>query len=518
MALEQLDFRDFVYWERESNDTIDYKKIYVDMVGGDVPTGLMLSQLIFWRLPAKNKDANHTKLTITRENRKWLAKSDSDWYAETRLTPKQAARCRGILEAQGLISVEKWKFGGAPMVHISINEEAFMARFHEILAIPIEVRDAGPIGSKPRTQQPKRPGSKPNSGNWKKPGEDDETSDNTTEPETENHDEIGYYPKGKMEITERVISKLPKGQYGNYPNGNMEITERAKTYTESTPEIPAETSSERTVVVEEPGTSTATAQAPEAGDHQRQHNNNFSQAEPETAQPPVGGSADADITDEDLELLFGSGTDSQAKVEDTAVENVPAAPAAPEAALPATPFVPTPESNLEVGKLLAAKLGGKARLTAMLSEPGRDNIRQKASWLDLEPARVQAILADAQAKCQGEGVTFITAITRRLDMALGARDLTKAPVAPGASTTPGTLGKAYEVAPSVVVAKLTGQPLNAEPQEAPRKFVPGAAWQDQGGRTVTIEALDGGRYRLSDGTLIVAHELMKHYTFAGAGA
>ncbi|WP_278911816.1 hypothetical protein, partial [Deinococcus wulumuqiensis] len=280
-----------------------------------------------------------------------------------------------------------------------------------------------------------------------------------------------------------------------------------------------QSTSERKVVVEDPATTTPEPQAPEQGGSQSQDNNsNFLEAAPSEQQPPVGGSADADITDEELDLLFVSGTDSEAKPEVTASENVPAAPAAPDEAPAAAPFVPTPESNLEVGKLLAAKLGGKARLTAMLSEPGRDNIRQKASWLDLEPARVQAILADAQAKCQGEGVTFITAITRRLDMALGARDLTKAPVAPGTSTTPGTLGKAYEVAPSVVVAKLTGQPLNAEPQEAPRKFVPGAAWQDQGGRTVTIEALDGGRYRLSDGTLIVAHELMKRYTFAGAGA
>lgn len=251
-------------------------------------------------------------------------------------------------------------------------------------------------------------------------------------------------------------------------------------------------------------------------------NNNF-QASPktETTQPPTGGLADTDVTDGDLELLFGQDTDFEEKSEVTDSQNVPPAAAPPASAAqeaPAGPaaFVPGAESRAEVTGLLTARLGGKSKFRALLSEPGRDNVRQKASWLDLDPARVQAVVEDAQAQCAAEGVTFMTAITRRLDAALGARDASKLAERPAsASVTPGTLGAAYEVKPSVVIAELTEQRPQADEDEKPRKFVPGAEWRGADGQTVTIEVQDGGRYLLSNGKKVLAFELMKGYQWVG---
>ena len=46
-----MNFDDFLKWEQSSRDTVDFKTVYVDMVG-DLLAGLMLSQIVFWHLQA----------------------------------------------------------------------------------------------------------------------------------------------------------------------------------------------------------------------------------------------------------------------------------------------------------------------------------------------------------------------------------------------------------------------------------------------------------------------------------
>jgi hypothetical protein len=41
--------REFLAWEKATCDIVDFKRIYVDMAG-DLVTGLMLSQLVYWCL------------------------------------------------------------------------------------------------------------------------------------------------------------------------------------------------------------------------------------------------------------------------------------------------------------------------------------------------------------------------------------------------------------------------------------------------------------------------------------
>ena len=48
------DLHGFLTWEKTTWDTVDFKRIYVDMAGDRV-AGLMLSQLVYWcLLPNKN--------------------------------------------------------------------------------------------------------------------------------------------------------------------------------------------------------------------------------------------------------------------------------------------------------------------------------------------------------------------------------------------------------------------------------------------------------------------------------
>jgi len=118
----QLDFSDFLRWERASRETIDFKMTYVDMAG-DLMAGLLLSQIVYWNLPGKN---GKTKLRVHHEEHLWLVKAHQDWWDEIRLNVNQVRRALGILKQKGLIITEVHRFGGNPTTHIRIDRGEFM--------------------------------------------------------------------------------------------------------------------------------------------------------------------------------------------------------------------------------------------------------------------------------------------------------------------------------------------------------------------------------------------------------
>ncbi|MFC4455094.1 hypothetical protein [Deinococcus sonorensis] len=239
--MSQQDFRDFVIWEATSRDTIDFKKIYVDMAG-DLNAGLLLSQILYWHLPSKDRD---TKLRVEREGRLWLAKADKDWWGEVRLTAVQAAGARKILEDRGLILCRVWRFSGNTTTHISIDQDAFMASFSQMLAIPEETRNAGRIEDRTRRAGPRKPGSKPTSGNRTSRALATETpAEALTAPAGDRPpegQERRNYEDHNSGITETIIPELSKPQSGNYGNRDSGITVSSTPITESTPETPSET-------------------------------------------------------------------------------------------------------------------------------------------------------------------------------------------------------------------------------------------------------------------------------------
>ncbi len=115
-------FIEFLKWETATRDTIDVKKIYID-IAGDILAGLMLSQIVYWHLPGKN---GKTKLRVRKDGHFWLAKSYKEWWDEIRLTSHQARRALSILKEKGLVITQIRRFNGAPCNHIRINQESFM--------------------------------------------------------------------------------------------------------------------------------------------------------------------------------------------------------------------------------------------------------------------------------------------------------------------------------------------------------------------------------------------------------
>lgn len=116
---------EFIRWEVASRDTIEVKRIYVDLAG-DLAAGVLLSQIIYWYLPSKADDL--PKVRILKEGKLWLAKSRKDWWEECRLTPDQVDRCLSILEKRGLITKKVFKFSGDPTTHIWLNLGAVEGR------------------------------------------------------------------------------------------------------------------------------------------------------------------------------------------------------------------------------------------------------------------------------------------------------------------------------------------------------------------------------------------------------
>ena len=106
-------FKEFLAWELYSRDTIDLKRIYID-IAGDLIAGLLLSQIIYWNLPSK--ETGKSKLQVKKDGHYWIVKGREDWYNEIRITKRQYDRASKILIEKDLIIPSKtnWKFGGVP--------------------------------------------------------------------------------------------------------------------------------------------------------------------------------------------------------------------------------------------------------------------------------------------------------------------------------------------------------------------------------------------------------------------
>lgn len=142
-------FEQFLLWERASRDTLEVKRLYIDMAG-DLVAVVVLSQIVYWHLPNRDGQA---RLQVQREGKRWLAKGRADWWAECRVSPKQADRALAILEGRGLIEVRLFQFGKAPTKHVRILPQGFLRAWRAELAGSADA--AGP-GELPASDFPQR--------------------------------------------------------------------------------------------------------------------------------------------------------------------------------------------------------------------------------------------------------------------------------------------------------------------------------------------------------------------------
>lgn len=123
---------DFLKWEAETHDVLDFKKMYVDMAR-DLHGGIVLSEIVYWYLPAKD---GKTRLRVRKQGRMWIAVRRWEWWDRARMTPRQADRGLGKLLEAGLIDKAIFKFDGEPTTHVALNEAVFLAAWARCLEQP----------------------------------------------------------------------------------------------------------------------------------------------------------------------------------------------------------------------------------------------------------------------------------------------------------------------------------------------------------------------------------------------
>ena len=91
------DKTEFLKWEAATRDTIDVKRVYVDLCD-DLVCGVLFSQLLYYFLPVKNDDGTyraHSKL-IFLDGEYWVAMNRGEWWRECRVAERQVDSCMAI--------------------------------------------------------------------------------------------------------------------------------------------------------------------------------------------------------------------------------------------------------------------------------------------------------------------------------------------------------------------------------------------------------------------------------------
>lgn len=125
----------FLHWEAASRDTIDVKRIYIDITG-DLAAGVLLSQIIYWYLPREVGGPirlEQAECGVEYDGKWWLVKKRTEWWQECRLTDRQFDHYSAILIKKGFISTRIARFHGNPMLHIYLNLDRIIDEMEMIL-------------------------------------------------------------------------------------------------------------------------------------------------------------------------------------------------------------------------------------------------------------------------------------------------------------------------------------------------------------------------------------------------
>lgn len=119
----------------------------------DAVTGILLSQIVYWFRPSTQ---GTSKLSIFREGRWWVAKTQVEWCQETRISRKQYLRALQILLSKQIVVKRLWRFKGAPTLHLSLNLEVLLSLVQALPEFKVEPDDPiVPIGENPLSQEGK---------------------------------------------------------------------------------------------------------------------------------------------------------------------------------------------------------------------------------------------------------------------------------------------------------------------------------------------------------------------------
>lgn len=127
--LEIENIYEYLTLERDHDDQIKVKRMYIDMAG-DLVAGIILGQMLYWWTPKKTGEL---RVSIEHDGKLWIAKGRKDWWEEIRITAKQFDRGCQILESKNLIETAIYKFKGSPTKHVRPNETSILQGVKSIL-------------------------------------------------------------------------------------------------------------------------------------------------------------------------------------------------------------------------------------------------------------------------------------------------------------------------------------------------------------------------------------------------
>jgi hypothetical protein len=116
---------EFWKYERSLPRSVLVRLQYVE-IGGDLATGMLLSQIVYWTKPAK--DGKVTKMRVSKNGKLWIAKSQGDWLKETGITRHQYHQALKNLLDLGLIETERHIFKGVITPHIRLDLQVLRHR------------------------------------------------------------------------------------------------------------------------------------------------------------------------------------------------------------------------------------------------------------------------------------------------------------------------------------------------------------------------------------------------------
>ncbi len=143
-----LTIADISRQERAERKFVRAKHIYIDMAGGDLIAGIILSEVAYWSLVPKK--TGESRLRRVRESKGkdhlWLACPRSSWWERSRLTIRQLDRGMKHLEKLGLVKVEHFDFRGQSTLHVRLIDDAFTNAYNACM----EADCSTPMKRKPR--------------------------------------------------------------------------------------------------------------------------------------------------------------------------------------------------------------------------------------------------------------------------------------------------------------------------------------------------------------------------------
>ena len=165
---------------------------YIDITGDRIAADV-LCRILYWFEPKEN---GKMKISVVKNGEYWLAKSKSEWYDELRISRKQVDRALSILEEKGFIEKAIFRFDKTPTIHVrpvydEINKKLDLWKLDVAMKYEKE--------------------------------KNNENSDTTDKPDTDNARNLTISPKGAFhESTQRGFSITKNTNNKEYSNESRE--------------------------------------------------------------------------------------------------------------------------------------------------------------------------------------------------------------------------------------------------------------------------------------------------------